>query len=151
MCLLVQEFNCKNCEHFRNKCKLVLPSSPSPLEHEVPIAQADGSSCPFPVFLGSKAIIYIFKCFGESQIYQVDKSKKQLRCLQGRKDPYIYKTTTQTKQLLSINLKAIFRQMRRDNGNEKQQIWVPDLALPLIGSMVEKNQSFLVLVFSLLK
>lgn len=92
MRLLVQKFNCKSCG--LSGINAGCPSSLNPLVHSLPIAPADrsraSSSC---VWVQVNHLHDLDECLDESLIYQVNKSRKQLKCLQGRKNPYINKTT----------------------------------------------------------
>ena len=93
MCLLVQEFNCKGCglSGINADC----PSSLNPVEHSLPIAPADRSSAALFLSLWEQVnhLHDLDECQDEGLIYQVNKSRKQLKCLQGRKNPYINKIT----------------------------------------------------------
>ena len=117
------------------------PVSPILLTFSANCSDRREQSC-FPfTFLGSRTIIYIFKCFDEGQIHQLNKSRKQLKCLQGRKDCYIIQATVQTKEVLSINLKATFREIK-DYWNGRLQVWVQELGLSLVGSVVFRKICF---------
>lgn len=89
MCLLVHEFNCKGCG--LSGINAGCPSSLNPLAHSLPIAPADRSSA--ALFLSLWEQVSHLHDLDEGLIYQVNKSRKQLKCLQGRKNPYINKTT----------------------------------------------------------
>ena len=89
MCLLAHEFNCKGCG--LSGINAGCPSSFNPLAHSLPIAPADRSSA--ALFLSLWEQVNHLHDLDEGLIYQVKKSRKQLKCLQGRKNPYINKTT----------------------------------------------------------
>lgn len=74
----------------------VLPTSIL-LKHSLPIAPAERRSAALFLSLWEQVnhLLDLDECLDEGLIYQV-KSRKQVRCLQGRKNPYINKTTLQT-------------------------------------------------------